>query len=398
MKLISIQHIFVQDMNAVAGQVYGSVSIVSVMGYVHALERSLKNIEQFSHIKLNACAVLVHDYQLRTFYNEHYALKFLQSRNPPALYGLSNGDKSKTVPVIEEGKMNVELSLLIRYEGDIYPTIEQEFIKHIMQTSYRQRFAGGSVFNIDSVNLWQLHHNDSDKKIIRQLLRPLLPSFVLYQRSDVLAEYIKDNPNKDTLDALMDFISIKSCARPNHVLIDKHLEKMITDYPDVYQAWQEHLQEHDYHQSMPPQIVIDYFENLQHNSNKKISKANKALFDEWQNYLNPTNKTSATWSYLPKPKKGYFVPMMCGYKAISPVFYAKEIANCRSKNPEDQVCFVEAVHTLAEYKSTHRIKDYAGLAEALWYYHHEEHWYLCEQRQIDSINAEPNLVFDDYDF
>ncbi|MFC0819989.1 type I-F CRISPR-associated protein Csy2 [Moraxella marmotae] len=392
MKLISIQRILVQDMNATAGQTYGGISIVAAMGFVHALQRSLKRHKHFADIQLNACAVLVHDYELRTFYNDHHALKFLQSRNPPALHGLADDKKSKTAPVIEEGKMQVELSLLIGYQGDIFPEVQSDFVQHLMQQSYRQRFAGGSIFKIDAIKLWQIPNDNHGKTVIRQLLRPLLPSFMPYQRSDILAEYQHNHPEKDTIDALIDFISVKSVARPSHTVIDRHI-KQLTDQLEVQTAWQAHLAQP--YGIQIPQILDNYFENLQNHANLK---SHKALLNEWQNYQKPSAKTQAQWAYLPKPKKGYFVPMMCGYKAIGETLPASQVVGSRTTNPDDTVCFVEAVHTLAEWRGTHHIKDYADLAQSLWHYHYQPHWYLCQQQASDTASPPQALVFDDYDF
>ena len=95
-----------------------------------------------------------------------------------------------------------------------------------------------------------------------------------------------------------------------------------------------------------------------------------------------TEKTPADWEYVPKPFSGFLVPIMVGYKAISPVYANKDVANTRDS--KTQVCFVESAHSVGEWQSVNRLRNAEDFKQCLWHYHYEEHWFLCRQPHTDS--------------
>jgi CRISPR-associated protein Csy2 len=69
---------------------------------------------------------------------------------------------------------------------------------------------------------------------------------------------------------------------------------------------------------------------------------------------------------------------MTGYKAITELFAAGEIDGAR--DAETDVRFVEAVHSIGEWQSVHRLKTLELWSSSVWKYHYdEEGWYLCRQ-------------------
>lgn len=92
----------------------------------------------------------------------------------------------------------------------------------------------------------------------------------------------------------------------------------------------------------------------------------------------------AEWSYVSKPEKGYLVPIMVGYKAISELYQAGEVANVRDPNVPTR--FVEAVHSIGEWVGAHRIDDIDGF---IWRYEYQDDsWYLCKQKQsVQQLSA-----------
>lgn len=102
---------------------------------------------------------------------------------------------------------------------------------------------------------------------------------------------------------------------------------------------------------------------------------------QWQNYLEPNEKTSANWEYIKKPQAGYLVPIMTGYKAITDVYPAGEVGGARDS--ETDLCFVEAVHSVGEWQSVHRLKSQEQWQTSVWNYApYEQGWYLCQQIEI----------------
>ena len=129
--------------------------------------------------------------------------------------------------------------------------------------------------------------------------------------------------------------------------------------------------EEPYVQDAIPTILKQYFASLEQ------SNGNKELLQQWQDYFAPNDKTDSDWEHRPKPKPGYLVPIMVGYKAISSVYPAGNVKNTR--DTDTPVCFVEAAHSVGEWKGIHRIKSMEELNACLWHYHYEQHWYLCKQ-------------------
>ncbi len=372
-QFILINRIKVQNANAIAGFTWGFPAITHFLGFTHNLARKLAKTELFDDITLAGCAVISHEHHVHT-YRPSYDVEFTQSRNPPYL---ASHDKANTPPVIEEGKMNMTVSLLIAYEGNI-GNRKENFINWLAKNCLLQRLAGGTILNIKEIEIHTPQNNN-----ISKIKRKLLPGFVLQDRSSYLEKHYiaRQEKNKDAelLDAWLDFIALKQKARPQSDQINKHFKKLhkthVDDqqYQQLIEMWQTHLQEIPYQQESISSELKDYFNSLEKN------KANENILEQWQNYCSPTQETKADWEYIVKPETGYLVPIMTGYKAISPVYKNAEVESTRDN--ETEVCFVESAHSIGEWQSIHRLKTVEELTNCLWHYHYEENWYLCKQNK-----------------
>lgn len=371
---IVINRLKIQNANAIAGFTWGFPAITNFLGFVQNLSRKLADTKDYQDITLTGCAVIAHEHQAHTF--GRYERRFIQSRNPP--YLKKDVDKvvtGKAPSVIEEGKMNMTVSLLIGCKGNI-GNREEGFLNWLQKACLVQRMAGGTILDIANIQLHKVENTGDVKNITRKLL----PGFVLLDRSRYLESHyqdlIKDNPNAELLDAWLDFSMLKQKARPKSDSISKHLQKLIKTEPDNRQGaqlmdiWQQHIGIH-YDERRVPEELKDYFGQLENN------KANKKLLMQWKSYCEPNEKTDADWEYVPKPEIGYLVPIMTGYKAISSVYKNVDVGNTRDN--ETDVCFVESVHSIGEWQSVHHIKTPEQLQSCLWRYHYEENWYLCKQ-------------------
>lgn len=360
---ILISRIKVQNANTIAGFTWGFPAITHFLGFSHNLARKLNQKEQFKGIELSGCAVISHNTQVHT-YGSNYDKKFTQSRNPPYL---ESHKKDATPPVIEEGKMNMTVSLLIEYSGNIGDT-KDEFLEWFKNACYLQRLAGGTILHIKDIQLFGL-----GSKTIYQIKRLLLPGFILMDRSNYLEEhYLKQqnsNSNAELFNAWLDFIALKQKARPKANLINKHFVELSKNDKanQTAQTWYKHLEKY-YDQEKIPKELIKYFAN---------GDFDKKLVEQWQNYCSPNDKTDANWEYLPKPHSGYLVPIITGYKAISEVYKTHEVENTRDDKTD--VCFVESVYSIGEWLSAHRLTEEV-LKSVVWnYLPYEENWYLCKQ-------------------
>lgn len=361
---ILINRIKVQNANAIAGFTWGFPAITHFLGFSHNLLRKLLD-SQFNDITLSGCAVIAHTHQVHT-YRPSYDFEFTQSRNPPYL---RSHEKHTTPPIIEEGKMNMTISLLIKCEGDIGNRKDnlEDWLDDICKL---QRLAGGTILHIKSINIFELTDTT-----LRAVKRKLLPGFVLLDKSNYLENHYQKLQEKDNtaelFTAWLDFIALKQTARPESNEISKHLQKLVKADEQYYETWQKHLED-EYQQSHIPEELTQYFATI------KQTKNNEKLLKEWQKYCNPDDKTSANWEYLPKPELGYLVPIMTGYKAISKVYENSKVENTRDN--ETDVCFVESVHSIGEWRSVHHLNK-EDVINSVWNYSYEDNWYLCTQNK-----------------
>ncbi len=374
---ILIKRIKVQGANAIAGFTWGFPAITHFLGFSHNLSRKLSSADKFNDISLKGCAVIAHKHHVHT-YGSSYNVEFTQSRNPPYLHGLESSKKGETAPVIEEGKMNMTVSLLIECDGYI-GNRQDAFIEWLTKNSFLQRLAGGTILDIGGVEI----HGVSSADDVRSIKRKLLPGFILRDRSEYLEKHylslLKQNAETELLDAWLDFAALKQKARPKSDLITKHLVDMSIKQTDnsqenqVLEIWNKHL-ETPYQESLIHDELLSYFAQLENNS------VNEKLLNQWQSYCSPNDTTEADWEYVQKPDVGYLVPIMSGYKAISEIYDNKEIENTRDN--ETPVCFVESAHSIGEWQAVHRISSTDELNHCLWHYHYEKDWYLCKQNKL----------------
>jgi len=367
---ILINRIKVQNANAIAGFTWGFPAITHFLGFSHNLSRKLIAANDFNNASLIGCAVIAHEHHVHT-YRSSADYEFIQSRNPAFQHKEKPEYKVGTPPVIEEGKMNLTVSLLIEYEGNIGGNQVEGFTQWLMKNCLLQRLAGGTILNIKSIDLY-----NSDGNGLRTIKRKLLPGFILRDRSD----YLKENDKAELLDTWLDFSTLKQKARPKSNLISQKLKKQAKNnsetetlaFNGLIESWQKHL-ETPYQEDSIPDELKQYFNKLEKN------KANEKLLSQWKDYCQPNEKTDADWEYIAKPKTGYLVPIMTGYKAISEVYPNHEVGSTRDN--ETDVCFVESVHSIGEWQSVHRLKNEEQLKDCLWHYHYEKDWYLCKQNQ-----------------
>ncbi|MDR7017741.1 type I-F CRISPR-associated protein Csy2 [Acinetobacter sp. 3657] len=300
---ILLEKIKVEGANCIAGITYGFPAITNFLGFTHALSR--KFYAEFG-IELNGCAIFSHEYVLRT--NEQYDVRFIQSKRPPVtLQGQKyRAEASKTPPIIEEGKMDLTVSLLLECQESLssVDVVKQEYKKLLTKWIYQARLAGGSIQQIKNISFWS-----DDSKLIN-IKRKLLPSFVLIDAQQELKD---------------------------HVELQQNLK------PDVefFDLW------------------TDFFA---YKASAQIQK----------------NET-VEWIRLEKPNpRGWFIPLMIGYKGISPLYAGPEIEN--NRDPKYPFRFVESVHGIGEWRSSHRIDR---LDILIWKYHIEDEWYLCRQKHSD---------------
>lgn len=325
----------VQNANSIAGLTWGYPAITHFLGFTHALSRklSLKYTGDYD-TELSGCAAISHLLQNKVYQPKPFAdFEFIQSKNPPVLAKHKNGSP----PIIEEGKLNLTVSLVIELNKSLTLTTEQihSFEQKVMEMCYGMRLAGGIILNIKQIKLLSASTENQHKDMLRKIKRLTMPGFILLDRSNYLNEHYQ-------------------------TLLDTHEQNGGNPPPQLLDAW------------------LD-FSALQY-------KASPHLKD---GKTEPDDSTPADWAYVKKPKPGYLVPLVTGYKAISELYEAGNVSNTRDEVTPSR--FVEAVHSIGEWKGMHSVKN---LPDVIWRYVHDGQWYLCKQNLSSESTTATDLVAD----
>lgn len=212
----------------------------------------------------------------------------------------------------EEGRMHMTVSLLIPVVGMLDEECEPRKLEQMIELlALSQRLAGGTIISIDAVEMLEPPEDfEGLQKFERKQLRKLLPGFVLVQRADLLAEHAQQCRGQD----------------PSAEQLDAWLDFSAIKF-----------------QAECPDDVVD-------------------------------EQTAADWRYVPKPDRGWLVPMATGYRGISDLYEPGVVA--RSRDSTTPFRFVESVYSVGEWLSPHRVSK---LEQLIWRYHAEPEtgWYLC---------------------
>ncbi|MCD9515021.1 type I-F CRISPR-associated protein Csy2 [Photobacterium carnosum] len=312
MSLFIIKNMHIEGANAIAGFTYGFPAITQFLGFVHALSRK---VEPQHGISFDGCAVMCHQHQVHAYRGSDWDdYGFALTRNPLAKDG-------KTAPIVEEGKMNLCVSLLIECKGFSGGNSDQEqLISDTIKTqALSQRCAGGRITDIETCQFKPMPNEASD---CRKLLRPLLPGFILCDRSDYLQQHNESNDQN----MIMNWLDFSALRYRYETLTE-------SNSPDVEQG---------------------------------------------------------QWQRVNKPQSGYLVPLMIGYKQISEIFAAGEVANVRDNTTP--FAFTEAVYSVGEWiGSPSRVES---INQILWRYQYSSPYYLCRaQQSIHSIESNEDFDF-----
>lgn len=273
-----LSHIAIQNANAIAGLTWGFPAITQFLGFTHALTRKLSSDFHGRHaIELKGCAVISHTSSSKVYKPKVNAdFEFLQSKNPPVLAK----HKNASPPIIEEGKMNLTVSLVIEINQplNLANTQVEALEKEIFDISSQMRLAGGNILSIEKAKLFSASTEKEEHQLLRKIKRLIMPGFMLLDRSYYLEAHYQD------------------CLK-------KHADSTSGEAkPELLDAW------------------LD-FSALKY----------QATHDLMDGTL-PDPKTPAAWNRVPKPEQGWLVPIMTGYKAISPSYDGGVVLNTRDNS------------------------------------------------------------------
>ncbi|HWV09619.1 MAG TPA: type I-F CRISPR-associated protein Csy2 [Pseudomonas sp.] len=311
--LLLLPRLRVQNANAISGPLtWGFPSVTAFTGFAHALQRKLR---EEMDITLNGVAIVCHQHQAQTSQPAGKRTRvFHLSRNPV-------GKDGSTAAIVEEGRIHLEISLLIGvtgealYDGVLDPAV---IAQRAWDTALGMRLAGGSVLP----PTWTLGERnrailepwpgtaDEEARLNRRLGQRLLPGFALIPRDDLLARHTAALQEKDasltTLDALLD-LSRLNIEPPG--------------LPDESGAPREH------------------------------------------------------WHV--RQRTGWLVPIPIGYRSLSG-HEPGSVRNARDRHVPFH--FVESLYSLGEWRSPHRFSD---IRQLLWYHQADADLYRCTAPFLD---------------
>lgn len=226
-------------------------------------------------------------------------------------------------PIMEEGKMHLTVSLVTKCGGTIVGGDEgiAIFEQELKQLCLTQKLAGGVINQIKSVHVDSVNETESQRAFKARMSRRLLPGVALVDQPNYLERH--------------------------------HLARQQSEpNADLFDSW------------------LD-FASLRYKAEPELDK------DEVL-----SGKTKALWSHVPKPENGYLVPILTGYKAISPLYEPGDVVDTRDSSVPFR--FVEAAYGVGEWKSPHRLEN---IDEAIWHYDQQDDWYLCtNESQVDATD------------
>lgn len=133
------------------------------------------------------------------------------------------------------------------------------------------------------------------------------------------------------------------------------------------------------YRALPGFALVDRSELLAQRFAKRREQDPQAeMIDAWLDFASityraePPEDNLSEWRYQPKPAKGYLVPLMVGYSAISPLYSPGEVAKARDMGLPFR--FAEAAYGVGEWRSPHRVMNIHHL---LWRYPNSEENYIC---------------------
>jgi len=284
--LLVLPHLRIQNANALSSPLtHGFPSMTAFTGLMWALERKARAAGL--DLQLPAVAVVVHQHEEQVT-PDRYVKTLHLTRNP-------NDRSGNPSPIVEEGRIHLELTLLLGARGAALddPTQSRQLAQHLLELLYTLRVAGGSLVPPlqrsarHTPYFMALTGTEDDRlDVFTDTVPNWLPGFALVERSDLLQqrhiELQNIQPDATALDALL------SLSRIN---------------------W--HASEAD--------------------------ADGKAA---WQN---------------DRQGLGWIAPIPVGYGALTPLLSAGSVPNARDN--ETPVRLVESLYSLGEWLSPHRLES-----------------------------------------
>lgn len=191
----------------------GFPAMTAWLGFMHALERRISAHPAFEKVRMKELAVSCHALNLQTYREDGgFVRSVISTANPLR----KKGSGFERPPFIEEARVHLIVSLLIRFEGiSSDDETRDSFIQTMQNELPLMKLAGGDILDVapfilpSEAEKKKIFHSSrlmdlgEDEHSARKAFRCLMPGYVLIERRDVLQDR-----GGSSLDALLDVLSM----------------------------------------------------------------------------------------------------------------------------------------------------------------------------------------------
>ena len=197
--ILLIPNVKVHNANALSSPyTIGFPAMTAWLGFMHALERKLKDTE-FSSVKFTGIIVSCLDISLHTYKGKgDYVHSLISTRNPlipKAKKGVKNNAASPSF--IEEARCELEVTLAIECELGLIDY--EKFTQFIDNKLHTMKIASGDINSFKPC-----FHKQIDNNTPRDLTKYLMPGYCLVSRQDLMKQSMDEG--KDAIDAMLDYL------------------------------------------------------------------------------------------------------------------------------------------------------------------------------------------------
>ncbi|MBY8034547.1 type I-F CRISPR-associated protein Csy2 [Vibrio fluvialis] len=196
MNVLILPHLKIHNANALSSPfTIGFPAMTAWLGFVHALERKLSQAG-LSDLMLHSAAVVSHRCDVQTHKGEgDFVHSIIGTGNP-----LDKGGSRSAF--IEEARCHLDVSLVIEWSGNEEQVQQPEFTEQLQAVIATMKVAGGDVLSIGKPSIKSVITEQDTAQVLRQLM----PGYVLIERRDLMLEAMKQGA--DALDALLGYLTV----------------------------------------------------------------------------------------------------------------------------------------------------------------------------------------------
>lgn len=196
-RILLLPRIQIQNANALSSPyTIGFPAMTAWLGAIHALQRKL-NQAGFEELQFKSVGVACHDLNLQTYKGRgDYVHSIIGTGNPL--------DKDGSRPAfIEEARCHLTVSLIVECNSLFSDEKETEFLAILPILLQQLKLASGDILSFGKPELLIIEDNNTH----RNLMRKLMPSYVLIERRELMIEAMQNGQN--AIDALLDYLTVQ---------------------------------------------------------------------------------------------------------------------------------------------------------------------------------------------